>query len=178
VRTALNAWTVTPDSGQTSSGLTLISATTIGTTVSSVNVTGAFSTTYVNYRILVSDGGVASASSEIGLKLGATATGYYWSRNGLYWSGAAANNSAANATSFGEVTRGTTTGFSCDIDLQNPFLAKETAIRFSNLRIATDGSISPGGGYLANTTSYTDFTLTPASGTLTGGVIYVYGYKK
>jgi hypothetical protein len=33
-------------------------------------------------------------------------------------------------------------------------------------------------GYLDNTTSYTDFTLTPSSGTLTGGTIRVYGYTE
>jgi hypothetical protein len=40
--------------------LTLIKTQTIGTAVSSVTVTGAFSTTYDNYKIIVS-GGVASA---------------------------------------------------------------------------------------------------------------------
>jgi hypothetical protein len=32
-------------------------------------------------------------------------------------------------------------------------------------------------GYLNNTTSYTAFTLT-YSGTITGGTVYVYGYRK
>jgi hypothetical protein len=33
------------------------------------------------------------------------------------------------------------------------------------------------GGFLNNTTSYTAFTFTPSSGTLTGGTIRVYGYR-
>jgi hypothetical protein len=41
-------------------GLTLISTTTIGTTVSSITVSGAFSATYDNYKIVVS-GGTGSA---------------------------------------------------------------------------------------------------------------------
>jgi hypothetical protein len=47
--------------GLPSSGMTLISTTTIGTAVSSVNVTSAFSTTYDNYKIMIS-GGVASTT--------------------------------------------------------------------------------------------------------------------
>jgi hypothetical protein len=62
--------------GLPSSGMTLISTTTIGTTVSSVNVTSAFSTTYDNYKIIVS-GGVSSSTPTFSLKLGSTATGYY-----------------------------------------------------------------------------------------------------
>jgi hypothetical protein len=30
---------------------------------------------------------------------------------------------------------------------------------------------------LNDTTSYTSFELSPSSGTLTGGTIYVYGYR-
>jgi hypothetical protein len=31
-------------------------------------------------------------------------------------------------------------------------------------------------GMLNNTTSYTAFTITPSSGTMTGGTVRVYGY--
>jgi hypothetical protein len=41
-----------------------------------------------------------------------------------------------------------------------------------------NGEAGAGGGILNNSTSYTAFTITPASGTYTGGTIYVYGYKK
>jgi len=32
-------------------------------------------------------------------------------------------------------------------------------------------------GYVNNTTQYTAFTISPSSGTLTGGTIRVYGYR-
>jgi hypothetical protein len=57
-------------------GLVLISTTTIGTTVASVTVSGAFSATYDNYKIIVS-GGVGSTNITLRLKLGSTTTGYY-----------------------------------------------------------------------------------------------------
>jgi hypothetical protein len=34
------------------------------------------------------------------------------------------------------------------------------------------------GGYLNDATSYTAFTITASSGTMTGGTITVYGYRK
>lgn len=174
VRTGLNAWTVTPDSG-TASGLTLISTTTIGTTVSSVNVTSAFSTTYDNYKIIVS-GGVASTTSTMQLKLGATTTGYYYSNNG--WTMTNISNASAlqNTSSFSNMTKSTTGANSAHFDLENPFLAKETIVRYNWFELQTAGGFQVGAGYLANSTSYTDFTLTPSTGTYTGGTIRVYGY--
>jgi hypothetical protein len=70
------------------SGLTLISATTIGTTVASVTVTGAFSATYDNYLIIV-NGGIASTNNSLVLTLGATTTGYYYAGNDLAYSSTA-----------------------------------------------------------------------------------------
>ena len=52
----------------TASGLTLISATTIGTSVSSVTVSSAFSTTYDNYFITV-NGGTSTANGNILIQL-------------------------------------------------------------------------------------------------------------
>jgi len=164
--------------GLPASGLVLIKTQTIGTAVASVNVTSAFSTTYNNYKILVSDGGVGSSTQELNFKLGATTTGYYYGRVGVTFANVGTNGGGANVSSFANIATSSTVAITCDIDIQNPFLAKETIVRFGNVSATTTGFAGWGGGYLANTTSYTDFTLTPASGTLTGGVIYVYGYKK
>ena len=59
----------------TASGLTLISATTIGTSVSTVTVSSAFSSTYDNYFITV-NGGTSTANGNITIQLGATTSGY------------------------------------------------------------------------------------------------------
>jgi hypothetical protein len=178
VRTGLNAWTVTPDSGQTGSGLTLVSATTIGTAVSSVNVTSAFSTTYDNYKISIA-GGLGSTSLNLNLKLGATATGYYSGQTFCVYNnttpGGRINN---NATSWTTVGYGSSSSLSFDVELLNPFLAKNTMLRFMVAQNATNGDGGGGGGFLNDSTSYTDFTITPSTGTLTGGTIYVYGYNK
>ena len=178
IRTGSNAWTVVPTSGIASSpGLTLIKTQTIGSAVSSVAVTSAFSATYNNYKILIS-GGVASITANMTLQLGATATGYYYSSTGRTFSDTGISSGVSNFSSFAGVTRSTSVTVSANIELENPFLADETIIRYGNVDISTSGSMSWGAGWLNNTTSYTDFTIAPTSGTYTGGTIYVYGYNK
>jgi hypothetical protein len=63
--------------------------------------------------------------------------------------------------------------------IKNPFLAKNTFFSWQVSGAATSSvnlSVN-GNGYLADTTSYTAFTLTPTAGTMTGGTIRVYGYR-
>jgi len=160
--------------------LTLIKAQTIGTTVSSVAVTDVFSATYDNYLVLLT-GGVASTSTYLALTLGATATGYYWGVNGIRWdTGAAGTNFGSNAASFGNAAYGNSDTIFGVINILNPFNTKQTGFTQQLIvNLTTVASPLFGGGYLANTTSYTAFTLTTATGgaTLTGGTIRVYGYQ-
>jgi hypothetical protein len=159
--------------GQTP-GLVLVAAQTIGTTVASVTVTGAFSSTYDAYKIVVS-GGTSSVTDELlGMTLGATATGYYNAYSGVvYNTGAASlivNNNATSWTRVGALNSG---GIQANFDLVAPNLAKWTTISGTHI---FGGSARSFGGYVDNSTQYTAFTLTPGSGTLTGGTIRVYGY--
>jgi hypothetical protein len=160
--------------GLPSSGMTLISTTTIGTTVSSVNVTSAFSTTYDNYKIIVS-GGVSSSTPTFSLKLGSTATGYYSAGRYVAWAGTLDVIVNNNATSWAATAgQGSADGLFANIELNSPFLSKRT--RMEATYFDSQG-IARVAGYLGDTTSYTDFTLTPSNGTLTGGTIRVYGYQ-
>jgi hypothetical protein len=158
-----------------SSGMTLISATTIGSAVASVTVTGAFSATYDNYKIIIT-GGSASADNFFQLTLGATTTGYYYAGQFVTYANVASTAAGSNAA-FYFAGNGQSSGLQTDIDVYNPFLSDETAFvsRFPQLR--TGGSSGYVAGYLNNTTSYTAFTITPSTGTLTGGTIRVYGLR-
>ena len=159
------------------SGLTLVKTQTIGTTVSSVTVTDAFSTTYDNYQIFIS-GGAASAAANLGLQLGSTTTGYYAGGVVIRFDTGdqtiLTNNNAASFTRAG-VSSTTTIGF--NVCLQDPFLSEYTKIASQYVSMATDGQGGYFAGFLNNTTSYTAFTITPNTGTLTGGTIRVYGYQ-
>jgi len=158
-----------------SAGLTLVKSQTIGSAVSTVAVTGAFSTTYEAYKILIT-GGVGSADTEIQLQMGATTTGYYEVRFGANYSGTTAGPFAtSNGSKWTDVgVARSTNGLDVNIEIGSPFTAKNTY--FSARRVSTNNAYQVL-GYLANTTSYTDFTINPVSGTLTGGLIRVYGYK-
>ena len=173
IRTGLNAWTVTPRSGG-ASGLTLVKAQTIGTTVSSVTVTDAFSATFDNYKIIISDG-VGSTNSGIKLTLGASATTYNYVFFGVNSSGTADLNRTTSTTSFTEAGGCNTSRIAVNLELTNPFLAKQTIFSAVSLGSGVNGGTSL--GFHDTASSFTAFTLAPVAGTLTGGTIRVYGYQ-
>jgi hypothetical protein len=158
------------------SGLTLIKSQTIGTTVGSVTVSDAFSATYDDYKIVIS-GGVNSVDTALLMTLGATATGYYYRGFFGNYSTSTYNGDNAQNTTFWTVGLGSANTLSAEILVQQPFTAKNTTHLASAARTATNGLFIQYGGYLANTTSYTAFTVTPQSGTMTGGTIRVYGLQ-
>ncbi len=159
-------------------GLWLVKTQTVGTGVSSVTVTGAFSSTYDNYNIVYTNG-FCSAQGDLKLTLGSTATGYY--QNAIYtaWNNTVAAASTLNGSSWERAGVAETTGRgnTLQLDIYNPNLALRTVIWGSF--VGTDstrvgGSIS---GFLSDATQYTAFTIAPSTGTITGGTIRVYGYR-
>ena len=156
-------------------GLWLIKTQTIGTTVSSVTVSDAFSADYNNYKIIVT-GGTSSTTSFCYMTLGATVTGYYYGASGFTWAGASSTFGAANAAYWLNGTF-TANGLYVDVDVFQPFEAKTTIMAGKFNQPLTNGYSAQVGGILNNTTSYTAFTMTTSSGTITGGTVYVYGYR-
>jgi hypothetical protein len=157
-------------------GLQLIKTQTIGSAVSSVAVTGAFSATYDSYKILVT-GGVGSTDASIQVQLGATTTGYYGGWGGAVFStGVSDAGSYSNQTAFTNAGRTSANTSYMNIELQNPFLTKNTFAQYTWVVNSTTGRSRQTGAYLNDSTSYTGFTLIAESGTFTGGTIRVYGY--
>jgi hypothetical protein len=158
--------------------LTLIKTQTIGTTVGSVAVTSAFSSTYDNYKIII-NGGVGSTESDLAFQLGATTTGYYGSlMYGSYGGGAATNAASSNQANFLYCGSADTGNISSNFDVLAPNLAKKTSMNGQFVRQTTGGICGATNSFLNNTTQYTDFTILASTGTFTGGTIYVYGYAK
>jgi hypothetical protein len=158
------------------SGLVYVTSTTVGSGVSSVTVSNVFSSTYDNYKIVVS-GGTASGNFVTRLTLGATATGYYYAGAYCTFAGAVSGSSGANAA-FWMVTAHNADNVVANIDLFQPNLAKNTSYSATYYGPSTGDGAFAVQGYLNNTTAYTAFTLTASSGTYTGGTITVYGYRK
>ena len=160
-----------------SSGLTLVKAQTIGTAVSSVTVTDAFSATYDNYLINLS-GGVGSADVNIEMTIGNAAGSYCYNNIYMLYTGTGITGEASNGqVKWIRVGRASTNSLDAEIVVKNPFNTKVTTGQW-RMSSATNGQLwSIGGGILENSNSYSSFTLTPNSGTLTGGTIRVYGYQ-
>jgi hypothetical protein len=170
------AWATVGPAAAAASGLTFISATTIGTTVSSVTVSGAFSSTYDNYLINVS-GGVGTNDTDLGLRLGSTSTGYYDSINRISWAGTSSISNDSNGVLWFQAGRVSGNYLSMNLNLFSPNLADQTTFASTLIQASTGGFGGASFGFLNDTTQYTAFTLIPSAGTITGGTIRVYGYQ-
>jgi len=160
--------------GQTPA-LVLVKAQTIGSAVSSVEVTGAFSSTYDNYLISL-EGGVASTNVGLRLTLGATATGYLFAGTFVQYTSSTVGGQFGGGTNF-EIGYGSTNALSAEIVLGSPNLAKVTTFRSRGADTGTTGYMNSYSGFLNNTTQYTAFTIATTTGNMTGGTIRVYGYQ-
>jgi len=158
-----------------SSGLVLVKSQTIGSAVSSVTVSNAFSATYDNYLISL-EGGVASTSVGLRLTLGATVTGYYFAGVYLQYTSTTVAGQYGGGTNW-EIGYGSTNALSAEIVLGSPNLAKVTTFRSRGADTGTTGYMNLYNGFLNNSTQYTAFTIATTTGTMTGGTIRVYGYK-
>jgi hypothetical protein len=156
-------------------GMVLVKTQTIGSAVSSVTVTDAFSTTYENYLVTIS-GGVGSAAVEaIRFRIGTAATNYYGSFTGTTTTGTVGGVGSNNSTSALVAGYSTTSNLFMNGFISGPFLTKTSYMFFGGAR---DGSGGFGSSFYEHfdSTSYTSFSFFPASGTLTGGTVRVYGY--
>lgn len=161
-------------------GLVLVNETTFSA-ASTVSVNNCFTSTYVNYRVLVSFATTA-ADQAVYLKMRASSvdssTGYYSSSNYITQGTAFANWS--NATNATQLYTGTTrtNGTPTHIyDIQNPQLTQATALHMT----VNDfyGTTMLGTIMWANhsvATAYDGFTLYPAASTFSG-TVRIYGYR-
>lgn len=160
------------------SGLVYIKQQTVGSGVASVTVSNSFSTDYDNYRITFA-GSTPSATDSFRLMISSGATNdHYSSMNYDLFTGAGVgtlrvNNGASIYACLNE-SGNKTAQFSCDI--LSPFLAQQTVMIG---QAYGRGYYCNFGGTRLASTSYTSFTITcDGAGTMTGGIITVYGYRK
>jgi len=138
-----------------------------------------FSAAYDNYRVIISGGSASSAINNINLQIGNAVTGYYGSRIQQVIAGTITGQGQSNTTSL-EITRysaliGNPVSI---IDIITPFLPVRTGIIATGIFMdTTNGATRLSTGFLNNINSYTDFTLLASAGTITGGTVYVYGYR-
>ena len=161
-------------------GLWLVKTQSVGTGVSTVEVTNAFSSTYRNYYVTWT-GGTLNAADNIAVYMGnaTLASGYYGARVAANPSGTSLLAGDNNANSWNNAAAGHTAGATCEFWFFNPNIADETFFRSTFWKINTaDPIFGDYTGFLNNTTQYTSFTLDPGDATtMSGGTIRVYGYR-
>ena len=163
---------------QGAGGLVLVASESFSA-VSSVSVNGCFTSTYENYRIMIS----MRAPSQIGCKFRLRAAGSDNTGATAYRTqGLVANGTGITAArdeiSSAVIGNTSATEGSFSMDLFNPFLAKNTTFNAITAFINNTPHII--GFYHVGThnvsSSFDGFTIFPDSSTITG-TLRVYGYK-
>ena len=161
-------------------GLWLVKTQTVGTAVSSVEVTSCFSSSYDNYFVTWT-GGTTSTVISVAVHMGTApaASGYYGTRISTGVNGTGTNQQDNNATVWTWAGVGASAYAQMAFHLYAPYLSQETGIVITAFEL--NGASSGFGTYvgvLDNSTSYTGFEIQPGgAATMTGGTIRVYGYK-
>ena len=158
------------------SGLVYVSTTTIGTAVSSVTVSNCFSSTYEDYRIDIKDC-AASTGDGLNFQIGTiTSSVYYGNWSYALYTATAFNLNPMNAQPHMVMgLTNTSADLYASIDIANPF---KTSVKFFKGNYYGRGYTGTFGGTASSATSQTSFKIFNGSGTLTGGTITVYGYRK
>ena len=157
-------------------GRWLVKTVTVGSAVTTVPVTDAFSTEYDNYEIVFS-GGSKSSPGTMNMQFGSTNTGYYNSWYGRDYVNNPVQNAASNTSTTSVGVEGTSNGMDATWFVNSPFLTRRTTYRGVTNSMQVGGYSYNFGGFVDNSTSYTAFTLLVGTGTLTGGTIRVYGIR-
>jgi hypothetical protein len=156
-------------------GLELVKTQVIGTGVSSVTVSEAFNATYDTYKVVINGGASSAADPYISMTLGSTTSGYSQTRIGYQYNGANNIGWDNSVSSWLVVGRANNNHIKLNLELTSPFLSCPTLLTGVDSPNVGSGFVS---GVQASNTSFTSFTLTPQTGTLTGGTINIYGYRK
>jgi len=161
-------------------GLTFIKSQTIGSSVSSITVNDAFSTTYDNYLITIIGGSASANNADINIKFGAATTGYKFTGIYMLTTASTVNSFASNSTGSIACGGASANGMASNVYVMSPFLSARTAVISQTAPTHSDMFRQEYAGFLDDATSYTSFIIAIAGGgqTLTGGTIRVYGYQK
>jgi len=158
-----------------SSGLTLINSTTFSG-VTSITISNAFSATYRNYKILITNMLATDSTPAIELTFGTTTTNYQFSRatsTSTQFENFADGSSSTTRILFTDIS--TTIPTQSTIEILAPFLSQKTFVNaFStgyqnNLFYSTLGCQT-------DTTSFTSFKLKETNTVNFSGQIETYGY--
>ena len=193
-----SAWVIPNQTTQNVDGLELVRPTGVtngsinssgtvsaNSSITSLTVTGAFSSTYDNYRIIWSGATMTSSSgdSQLNFQLGPSSVSNY---NTAYYTiliySNGSSNSTANQSNSGQFVwagGGSTGSALFQMDIYCPYVAVHTRMQTSGYNSWNDSYLGVANGVHKASNQYTDFTINvTGTGTISGGTLYIYGYRK
>ena len=161
-------------------GLWLVASTTFSGS-SGVEMSNCFSSSYDNYKILMTYYGSSASNTTWQMMTGTNTkeTGSVYYRFGYYWQSSIVTlNSGPNTSDF-ITNHGTTSSIfsAAEITCFRPNVSGVRTTSFIQSYDAASSLVITTTETVATTTAYTGFYVAPASGNITG-TISVYGYKK
>ena len=157
-------------------GLVYISSTTVGSAVSSVTVSNCFPSTYDTYMIVYTNVNGSSPGADFRFNFDDGATNYNFGSSYLnYNSNTVIGYSLQTQQQIVVGFCGANNSMNGTIWVRQPNLAFRTTVTAQQ---NTDTYTFNGGGNQDATTQQTKFKLFPSTGTITGGTIVVYGFRK
>jgi hypothetical protein len=160
-------------------GLWKISTTTVGTGVTSVNISNQFSADYYRYKIVYQGGFCSASAANMYFQLFGNGTNYF---SAVIYQTATVytilNTGLTAATVAMVGITGNTSNSQYNIELTSP-LSSSWKVGESSFTAGDNANSYAGSTRFWNTnaTTSTGFSLFPSSGTMTGGTVTVYGYK-
>jgi hypothetical protein len=160
------------------SGLVYITSATVGTGVSSVAIASCFNSTFNDYFVLCSGITYSVGDTTLSIKPDGVSTANYFGGGYFQQYGVATITPFTLSASTGGGAIGITSTVPATnaADIFAPYLTQQT--KFVGRQSLGAAYTAQYQSILATTNSYTGFTLLPSSGTMTGGTITVYGYRK
>lgn len=172
---------ITPTSIANTGGSASISSngTVSFTSASAVSLNGTFSSTYTNYKLMISGTASGTTGDDLNLRLRASgsdnSTNNY--NNYRYIRAASAANSF-NLQTIAKIGFHGELAWSARVDLFNPQTTDRTIIISESPHFSSGNSASSWNETIFNgTTQFDGFTIFPEAGNFTG-TIAVYGYRK
>jgi hypothetical protein len=159
------------------SGLVYVTSATVSGTPSSITIPSAFSSTYDQYQILISNLDV-NTSCQIRMTFGSTTSGYYYGNPLTTMAGGAYEKNNGSNLAYLDIGPANS-GWDNDFNFQvmGPNKATLTKVQgFGYTNSAVFGGL--GTGIVDGTTQYTAFTLTCSAGTMSAGTVSVFGWRK
>lgn len=156
-------------------GLVFVKSVSTGTGVSSVTVNDAFSSTYDNYRISITNMTHSANQPDIQIRFGSSTTSHFTS--GWYLGITSGSLTTVQSGSSAQISIGSGNNAgsgSYIVEVLSPYRPEFTFTQATNVSTAWATTYL---GTHATSTSFTSFTILASSGTISNGVIRVYGYR-